>query len=130
MSSTESRHPDIEIYIKNRSLEQILQWLRRRTDAVEAHDSVGATHSLSVVFAGARIPVMIHEKAVGKSWVSIWFRSDATPWARDIDCAMEVAAALDTQVRCIVSGWQEGDDPDEWWTTNGSEIEKIIWHTD
>jgi hypothetical protein len=29
-----------------------------------------------------------------------------------------------------VSGWQEGDDPDEWWTTNGSEIEKIIWHTD
>jgi hypothetical protein len=130
MSSTEIRHPDIEIYIKNRSLEQILQWLRDRADNVESHNSVGGTHSLTAIFSGQRIPVMIHEKAVGKAWISVWFRSDATPWIRDVDCAHEVATALDTQVRCIVSGWQDGDDPDEWWKIEGGEIDKITWRTD
>lgn len=130
MSSTEIRHPDIEIYIKNRSLEQILTWLRRRADSLESHNSVGGTHSLTAFINSQRIPVMIHEKAVGKAWISVWFRSDATPWVRDIDCAHEVAAALETQVRCIVSGWQDGDDPDEWWKIEGGEVEKITWRTD
>lgn len=130
MSSTETRHPDIEIYIKNRSLEQILEWLNDRADGLKIHNSVGGTHSLTAFFSDQRIPVMIHEKAAGKAWISVWFRSDATPWIRDLDCAQEIAQAMNTQVRCIVSGWQDGDDPDEWWRIEGSEIEKITWRTD
>jgi len=130
MSSTETRHPDIEIYIKNRPLEAILEWLNQRADALESRHSSGSTHSLTAIFGQQRIPVMIHEKAVGKAWISVWFRSDATPWVRDLDCAQEAAETLDTQVRCIVSGWQDGDDPDEWWKVEGGETEKILWRTD
>ncbi len=130
MMSNEPRHPDIEIYIKNRSLEQILAWLRERCDSLEAQHSSGGTHAFKAVLDGVKVPVMIHEKAVGKAWISVWFRSDATPWVRDLDCAEEVAKSLDTQVRCIVSGWQDGDEPDEWWKIEGSEVEKIHWRTE
>lgn len=126
---TEQRHPDIEIYIKNRPLEQIIEWLEQRCSEVRTLNSVGGCHAMEVQLDGHRIPVMIHEKAVGKAWVSIWFRSDKTPWAQDIDCAYEAADAMKTQVRCIVSGWSEGDDPDEWWRIENGDAEKIQWQT-
>ncbi len=128
--SNATRHPDIEIYIKNRSLQQILAWLHQRSDSLKPQHSSGGTHAFKAVLEGVQVPVMIHEKAVGKAWISVWFRSDATPWVRDLDCAEEVAKALDTQVRCIVSGWQDGDEPDEWWKIEGGEIEKITWRTE
>jgi hypothetical protein len=128
--SNATRHPDIEIYIKNRSLQQILAWLHQRSDSLKPQYSSGGTHAFKAVLEGVQVPVMIHEKAVGKAWISVWFRSDATPWVRDLDCAEEVAKALDTQVRCIVSGWQDGDEPDEWWKIEGGEVEKITWRTE
>lgn len=126
---TNPRHPDIEIYIKNRPLEAILDWLRERCDQVRPVNDVGGTHALEVQLDGEQVPVMIHERAVGKAWISIWFRSDRTPWAQDIDCAREVSAALDTQVRCIASGWNEGDDPDEWWKVEKGIASRIQWQS-
>ncbi|KEA64728.1 hypothetical protein ADIMK_1181 [Marinobacterium lacunae] len=127
---SEQRHPDIEVYIKNRSLETVLEWLGTRCDTVRTLNSVGGTHALEVSLNNCSIPVMIHEKAVGKAWISIWFRSDKTPWARDIDCAHEVADALDTQVRCIAESWSESSDADEeeeWWRVENGNAEKIRW---
>ncbi|WP_432696623.1 hypothetical protein ACQUQP_19115 [Marinobacterium sp. YM272] len=126
---SEQRHPDIEVYIKNRQLEEILHWLGERCDEVKPVNSVGGTHALEIVIDRCPVPVMIHEKAVGKAWISIWFRSEQTPWAKDLDCAHEIANALDTQVRCIASGWSEGDDPDEWWRIENGNAEKIQWQT-
>ncbi len=128
--SNETRHPDIEIYIKSRSLDQIIAWLQTRCDSLKPLHSSGTTHAFNAVMDGVKVPVLINEKAVGKAWVSVWFRSDATPWVRDLDCADEVAKALDTQVRCIVSGWQDGDDPDEWWRIENGNTEKISWRTE
>ncbi|MBA4503163.1 hypothetical protein [Marinobacterium marinum] len=128
--SNETRHPDIEIYIKGRSMDQILAWLQARCEGLQPQHSGGGSHAFNATLDGTRIPVMIHEKAVGKAWVSVWFRSQATPWLQDLDCAKEAAAALDTQVRCIVSGWQDGDDPDEWWKVEGDGVEKINWRTE
>lgn len=126
---SEERHPDIEVYIKNCPLEEILDWLGDRCEEVEILNSVGGTHALDIVINNCRVPVMIHEKAVGKAWISIWFRSENTPWAKDLDCAHEIANALNTQVRCIASGWSEGDDPDEWWRIENGIAEKIQWQT-
>jgi len=126
---TDLRHPDIEVYIKNRPLDAVLDWLGQRCETVQIQNSVGGTHALEIVIEGVKVPVMIHEKAVGKAWISIWFRSEQTPWIRDLDCALEIAAALSTQVRCIASGWSDGDDPDEWWRVENGQSEKIQWQT-
>ncbi|MBT00289.1 MAG: hypothetical protein CMI01_16680 [Oceanospirillaceae bacterium] len=126
---SEQRHPDIEVYIKNRPLDAILDWLGERCSDVRTLRSAGGTHALEIRIDDCIVPVMIHEKAAGKAWISVWFRSDRTPWPQDLDCAMEIAQALETQVRCIASGWSEGDDPDEWWRVEHGEAEKIQWQT-
>ena len=124
-----SKHPDIEIYVKNVSIEQITAWLNDRFDAVQVSSKKGLLHHFSAEYQGHSFRYMIHEKAIGKSWSSIWFQSDETPWKIDLDCAKEASLALNTQVRCIASGWQEGDDPDEWWKVEKDHAEKIQWVT-
>ncbi len=127
---TEQRHPDIEIYVKNRSVAEIEAWLQSRCDQLEKTHNQGTVHEYRLRFGAAQVPVLIHEKVVGKAWLSVWFKSDRTPWPKDLDCALEAARALDTQIRCIASAWQDGDDPDEWWKIEGGEQEKIQWRTE
>ena len=126
---TEQRHPDIEIYVKNRSIADIENWLGNCAERLEQTFSQGTIHEYSATIGEHRVPVMIHEKVAGKAWVSIWFKSENTPWAKDIDCAQAAADAMDTQVRFIASGWSDGDDPDEWWKIENGNVEKIQWRT-
>lgn len=126
----DQRHPDIEIYIKNRSITAIESWLSTLGEDVSpviSQDSDKSTHEYIITLADNNIPVFIHERAAGKSWTSVWFQSDQTPWIKDVDCARVAAAALETQVRCIASGWQNGDDPDEWWKIEDQTEELIKW---
>ena len=128
MSETATtRHPDIEIYVKSRSLEEICQWLNGVFSAVELQHSQGTVHQYRT---GCGIPVLIHEKVSGKAWTSVWFDSDSTPWEKDLDCAVVASQQMDTEIRCIAGGWNDGDDPDEWWkvATDG-EATKMQWRT-
>lgn len=126
---SDPRHPDIEIYVKNCSLEQLEHWLRDRCSVLEKQFSQGQIHEYRSTIDDATVPVMIHEKVVGKAWTSVWFKSADTPWPQDIDCALEASRALDTQIRCIVGGWSNGQDPDEWWRVENGQQEKIQWRT-
>ncbi len=126
---TNTRHPDIEVYIKTSSVTKILDWLAMRCDRITPVKTRGTSHELNVFFGDTAVPVLIEERVVGKAWVSLWFNSDETPWAQDINCAREISQALQTQTRCIVNGWQEGDEPDEWWRVDKGTEEKIIWTT-
>ncbi|WP_286236931.1 hypothetical protein [Neptuniibacter halophilus] len=124
---TDQRHPDIEIYVKNCSREQIEEWLRSSAEAVEFLSSKGQIHELSLQFGSESVAVMIHEKVAGKAWTSVWFKSDKTPWEKDLDCAHAASEGLATQIRCIASGWNDGDDPDEYWKVENGNAEKIQW---
>ncbi|MGB0466655.1 MAG: hypothetical protein ACPGF7_03870 [Pontibacterium sp.] len=126
---SEQRHPDIEIYIKNRSLTDIETWLNQCFESLETALSQGTIHEYSAMLNGVKIPVMVHEKVVGKAWTSIWFKSDQTPWAIDLDCAIAAAKDMETQARCIASGWSDGDEPDEWWKVEKGQQETILWQT-
>ncbi len=64
MSETATtRHPDIEIYVKSRNLEEICQWLNGVFSAVELQHSQGTVHQYRT---GCGIPVLIHEKSQAK----------------------------------------------------------------
>jgi hypothetical protein len=126
---TNPRHPDIEIYIKNCSLETIQAWLASHAEKIDTLSSKGNSHSLTLHIDDHAIDTLIHERAVGKAWTSLWLKSDKSPWATDLECAHEAASALGAQVRCIVSGWEDGDDPDEYWKVENGIDEKIQWQT-
>ncbi|WP_242521653.1 hypothetical protein [Motiliproteus sp. SC1-56] len=124
--TTPERHPDIEIYIKAHPLVRIEQWLRARFDTVEPAGSTKQGVRFYLSWQGQRLPALVVEKAAG-NFTSLWFDSDQTPWDRDIDCAREAAAEFECEVRCIASGWKEGDEPDEWWSITPSEEKTILW---
>ncbi|GGK78919.1 hypothetical protein [Amphritea balenae] len=123
------RHPDIEIYIKDRSLDQIIKWLEQVCHTLHRDYEQGQVHHFIGMLDQQEVPVMVHEKVSGKAWTSVWFNSDQTPWMQDLDCAKQAASELDTQIRCIASGWNTGDDPDEWWKIEQGNTEKIQWRT-
>ena len=125
---SEQRHPDIEVYVKDRTAQQILEWvetLGTLTNHKTAKDSIKAT----LIIDKVEIPVLIQQRVIGKAWSTVWFDSSETHWATDLECAHQIAKAMETQTRCIASGWQEGDEPDEWYKVHQGVEEKIVWNT-
>lgn len=128
MTNNEPRHPDIEIYIKQCSAQQAQQWLSERFDQLQLLEQRGKTWQLEVQYQNQVIPITLIEKATG-SFTSIWFDSDQTPWLEDLSCAEEAQQYFQREVRCIASGWNEGDEPDEWWSLSAEGSNKILWRS-
>ncbi|WP_246480667.1 hypothetical protein [Motiliproteus sediminis] len=126
IENPETRHPDIEIYIFAAKASDVEAWLQQQFEQLEQSHQQGGRTDYRATTNGITIPVMVIEKAAGK-FTSVWFDSAVTPWSRDLDCARAAAAAFHREVRCIASGWQEGDDPDEWWSITTAEEKIISW---
>ncbi|MCG8609732.1 MAG: hypothetical protein MI864_04270 [Pseudomonadales bacterium] len=127
-SQTE-RQPDIEIYIKNTSLNAIQNWLGSIFHSIETLKSGKQSLELSCNYQDTKFPVTILEAAAGKKYTSVWFKSNATPWQDDLECARAAYQALESEVRCSNGGWQEGDDVETtWWCVNENGVELKIWN--
>ncbi len=122
------RQPDIEIYLRDDHLQDLLDWLPEALGPLTLQPAIGLTQR--GIFQGtAPVPLMIVRKAAGK-WASIWFDSPATPWASDRDCARAVQAAIGHEVRCSVGGWEEADgeaDADRWLKVNAEGETEFNW---
>jgi hypothetical protein len=121
------RHPDIEIYIRNCTREQLEHWLAARSSGMTKLFSQGLVHEYRSVINGTRIPVLVHEKVKGVEWSSIWFKSSRTPWCRDLDCALEAGKTLEAQVRCLTSDWVRGRGARRWWSIDNGQMQEIQW---
>ncbi|MFT6916344.1 MAG: hypothetical protein ACJAWL_002678 [Motiliproteus sp.] len=127
MSQTQNdRHPDIEIYAKQCSIEKITLWLESVFERLDAKGKQGQSYRFIATHQNCSIPITVIDRAI-KDYCSIWFDSPQTPWIRDLDCALQAQQQLDTEIRCIVSGWAEGDEPDEWWSVTELGESKIQW---
>ncbi|NQZ29794.1 MAG: hypothetical protein HRU06_00885 [Oceanospirillaceae bacterium] len=124
-------HPDIEIYIKNCSPEQVTGWLSSQAIKVSISKKSELTLELDVDFAGGSTQAVLQQKVSGKAWSSLWLKTNTTPWPTDLDCAAHAANFLETQIRCIKGGWSEDEDDtqddDQWWKIEGNERELIKW---
>lgn len=122
------RQPDIEIYLKEEFLDELTDWLQQHAGDVELGPWRGDIRR-GVLQADTAIPLMIVRKAAGR-WASIWFDSQATPWATDLDCARSVAAGINREVRCSIGGWQEehGEaNADSWMKVTAEGEEEFVW---
>ena len=117
---------DIEIYVKDLSLAKISDWLADTFHSVNTTNSGNVVHDLEVVSGDNTIQVMIVERAVGKAWTSVWFKSSGTPWKDDTECAKSIQTHQQCRVRCNSGPWQEGADMDEWWQIDEKAEETII----
>ncbi len=122
------RQPDIEIYLRDDHVQDLLEWLGRDLGRLELSPPAGLTQR-GVLQAGSAIPLMVVRRAAGK-WASIWFDSPDTPWESDAACARAIHAALGHEVRCSVGGWTEADgeaDADRWLKVNAEGESEFLW---
>lgn len=121
------RQPDIEIYLKDASHEQVAQWLEQRLGSLSPWQDKG--QGLSSQAGG--IPIDWFARAVGK-WHSLYLGSDRTPWEDDLACARDAALALAIEVRCSPGSWQEEqgeEDADRWLSVTADQCSEIVWRS-
>jgi len=127
----DTRHPDIEIYIKNRSPEQVLEWIATQAEQIETTKTTPSSIELAISFPQGQLQAVLQQKVSGKAWSSLWLKSNNTPWNTDLDCAKNAAQNMDTQIRCIKESWSEDNDADleedQWWRIENGECELINW---
>lgn len=119
--------PDIEIYLKDSSHEQVHQWLCGLFQQCSDWQAKGRLYRCMC----DDIPVVWYNRAVG-SWHSLLFDSAQTPWATDLDCAQAAHLALGVEVRCAPGGWQEVHGEavaDDWLQVNAQGVSQIVWRT-
>lgn len=120
---------DIEIYLLNPDVQQVVAWLAQRFDSVMAqtNDKLPATAWSALVQHGDhQLPVMLVLKA-SSQFASLWFNSPHSPWADDLACAQDLHAALGFEVRCSPSGWEEGQESELWYQLRHGQLNLIPW---
>ncbi len=122
-------YPDIEVYVKGKSEEELVEWLTTALGTAEYQGKKqGGLLHYQVSYQDKQLPVLIMPAVVGKAWNSLWFDTPDTPWEDDLSCAKQIAKELETEVRCIRSGWDEEQDPDEWLKVlSDGTTENILW---
>lgn len=123
--------PDIEIYLKRPALEDIEAWLDDRFGITGS----GNRGDGQVFWLGAdpEIECVVIENVVKGGYTSVWFRSDATPWATDRDCALEAFARLGVEVRASAGAWEEenedadGADRGGWYRVTEAGESRVNW---
>ncbi|MGB1238373.1 MAG: hypothetical protein ACPG4U_09205 [Pseudomonadales bacterium] len=126
----EQRNPDIEIYIKNCELEAVVDWLRGHSKGLELEQRADNHCTMNITFDATPVAADFHTKVSGKAWSSLWIKSDASPWATDLACALSASESLNTQVRCMANSWREDESEiEQWWRIENGERTLIEWNS-
>ena len=130
---------DIEIYIKSVSPEAIKKWLETCTSSLDVQSSNPKRQAYWATFSNAdsvgaadvdsqqtEFEIIVLNK-VQSNFSSIWFNTKSSPWADDKTCALAAFKHFQSAVRCVASGWQEGDAPDQWLNIDNEGESTIDW---
>ena len=127
--------PDVEIYIKDPDLEKILHWLGHAFDVVAvnggANDKNAKKMTMTATTGEEQVQCVFLRNAVKGNFASLWFKSAATPWANDHDCAASAYQSLQTEIRCSTGAWQSTDSEDDesWLCFNADGEFTVSWKT-
>jgi hypothetical protein len=127
--------PDVEIYIKDPDPEKILHWLGQVFDAVDLRGSTDDKNAkkmtITATIGKEQVQCVFLRNAVKGNFASLWFRSAATPWTNDRDCATSAYQYLQTEIRCSTGTWQPTDNEDDetWLCFNSDGESTVSWKT-
>ena len=90
------RQNDIEIYVLDCSMPQLLTWINAAAGPLgQAQDSGDAT-----IYPSRIGPVVITPSTQQPPLVGVWFNTPDSPWPTDVDCARDATRSLGCIVRC------------------------------
>lgn len=120
------RFPDIEIYLMKAEAEDVLSWLTQTLGEVVVKNGDADTQhwqaaDMDIYFTGQ----------AEKNFASLWIKQNKTPWLTDLECARSAHSALQCEIRCSDSGWQESEGDDQsgqgWIKLIRGEEKSFIW---
>ena len=127
-------YPDLEIYIKQVGLEDILRWLGETFELITTEKQNETMHCKmrqKQNRSTAAVECIIIEKAVKGGFTSVWFKHNNTHWDTDQNCATDAFSFLQAEVRCNAGTWK-GEDEDQggWLSISENGVKTINWFTD
>lgn len=90
------RQSQIEIYVRDCSIAEVLAWAGSRLGRVGTPEAAGD----ATVYETSCGPLIVTPAIEGGPFVSLWFNTPRTPWETDLDCARDAARELGCPVRC------------------------------
>jgi len=87
---------DIEVFIRDRSVDEIRDWLATVCGPMSDFEEAGAALICRSEHAGYIITPRIEDGP----FTSIWFSSKGTPWQTQLECARQAAQQMGVPVRC------------------------------
>jgi len=115
------RFPDLEIYLMKGDAKAVAQWLQEALGELDIlKDSEDHHH-----WRSGSMDIFMNANAE-KNFASLWFKQNQTPWANDLELGRAAWEALNTEIRCSDSGWEEseGDSADGGWIKINARGEK------
>ncbi len=127
--------PDIEIYVKNADIAEIVNWLEKSFSDVkipvhaEKIFAKGNAIRATVINDDESTELIITPQASGKAFSSIWFKQNITNWVDDESCALSLLTEAEVEVRCSASGWTEDEEEqsEQWLLLTRDEKKLINW---
>ena len=115
------RFPDLEIYLMKADPAKVSDWLSSALGALETVKDTGSHQH----WRSGGMDIFMNANAE-KNFSSLWFKKNDTPWNTDLEAARAAWAALETEVRCSDSGWDESenDSGSEGWVKLNARGEK------
>ena len=121
--------PDIEIYLKRATPADIIDWLKQNFQIIQSSDR-GEGCKLTLDYKGSSTDCIIVEQAAKGGYVSVWFKTNETPWRTDEECAREAFEALGVETRCSIGGWEaDSDESGGWYRFTDTGRSVVNWLT-
>jgi hypothetical protein len=87
---------EIEIYVRDCKIADVLAWAKSRIGELARPDAAGD----ATVYESPCGPLIITPAIEDGPFFSLWFNTPRTPWRTDVDCARDAARELGCIVRC------------------------------
>ncbi|MCP5207393.1 MAG: hypothetical protein H7A01_09350 [Hahellaceae bacterium] len=128
---TSNTQSDIEIYIKDCTIDVIKEWLETRLGPVTLIKQGKNIQLFKCSYESKVLIIEVLAEAVGKRFTCVWFQSSDTPWNTDLECARDAFAALNTEIRCSEGNWSEEEAVPEqqlWWRITADGEKQVVWN--
>jgi len=90
------RQNEIEIYVRDCALEDMLQWAGAKLGGLSKFSSAGDI----TIYESPCGLLFVTPGIENGPFVSLWFATASSPWNTDVDCARDAARELECTVRC------------------------------
>lgn len=112
----------MEIYIYNKSINELLYWLLVYFSDLSQPEQIGDSIMYEAKYNAMPIKIILTEHIEQLDFTSVWIKADGFPWRSLREFGLAAAETLGTKVR-----YEKCELSDAFYEINGSVEKQIVW---